>query len=824
MAKIPRISLGRKEKRSFFPLEHDVNTTSDFGFCQPTICKYVTKDTKISLKSKTYIRLAPMPVPTFGRIQVLEHAAFVPMTDVFEAFDYQQSNKTVSSALRSYIPVTTDYCTNGWLLSILFTKCYQIGYLYETDFNRFLSELPFRFNFVFDAALFSDSVGGAAKYIHDMYVDKKIPRFVDILNDPALWRNISDTDAQNIVSWVAQLIYNAQNMDSSFTYFLNKELLDSPRQDSATTPLVNNIDVNGSIAATGYNLIPLLAFTWLSDLSYKRSIWDGSSSGSLGVSFYPLSASRQLDGATSTNVRRQPVTDSRNQYIYEAMDIHSSDMTFVMNLPHTVVTGYAGQFVYVGAYATPTGKRLLKALNGCRITFGRENKVSLPKLFAYYKVWFDKYNPGRNFQWRDTACYKLIHTYYDTGLPSQEVYRQSDSDISYNFLSRSIIETLRKNVLDFISDIPQCVYVSELDNVTVATDSPILENTIPNSTDVVDYQIYSPTTLSSGAGDTLQPPSTRYDTDQLSTDTSKPYYNADSTVNGLSIRFLNTLYKLVNKNSVLGSKVDDYLRAHGISNGLPKTKVIGDDSIFCNVDEVFATMNNDSTVLGEYGGKAIGSTEDPSRNKTAPTFHFETDSHGYIIQLLCAVPHGGYVQGSEIDPVSRYDFYQSDFDSLGMEALPQSYVVGRQNLFMSLRSIDRVFGFVPRYFHLKTINNLSNGGFAFHSDQSQFLPYSLDKIFSTGDIDTFLGFAGYPGSDRMFNQDIPCDEELRYIGRYEHYGNFNRVFYDTTGTTDNFIIHIIQDMKMYAPMLPIDKSFETYDEESDDSSVTLEHA
>lgn len=822
MAKIPRISLGRKEKRSFFPLEHDVNTTSDFGFCQPTICKYVTKDTKISLKSKTYIRLAPMPVPTFGRIQVLEHTAFVPMTDVFEAFDYQQSNKTVSSALRSYIPTTTDYCTNSWLLSLLFTKCYQIGYLYETDFNRFLSELPFRFNFVFDAALFSDSVGGAAKYIHDMYIDKKIPRFVDILNDTALWSNISDTDAQNIVSWVAQLVYNAQNMDSSFTYFLNSELLGKRRQDSATSPLVNNIDDSGSIAVTGYNLIPLLAFTWLSDLSYKRSIWDGSSSGSLGGSFYPLSASRQFNGATSTDVRRQPVTDSRNQYIYEAFDIHSSDMTFVMNLSHSVVTGYTGQFIYVGAYATPTGKRLLKTLNGCRITFGRETRVSLPKLFAYYKVYFDKYNPGRNMQWRDTACYKLIHTYYDTGLPSQMVYDTSIGDTTYSFLSQSIVETLRKNVLDFISDIPRCVYVSDLDNITVATDSPILENTQPDSSSFVGIGT-DITTLSDDAGHRLSVPSGRTARQALITNSTDPYYNA-TYPSGLSVRFLNTLYKLVNKNSVLGSKVDDYLRAHGISNGLPQTKVIGDDSIFCNVDEVFATMNNDSTVLGEYGGKAIGSTEDPSRKKTAPTFHFETDSHGYIIQILCAVPHGGYVQGSDIDPVNRYDFFQSEFDSLGMEALPQSYVVGRQNLFTHLKTENKVYGFVPRYFHLKTINNLSNGGFAFHSEQPQFLPYSLDKIFSTGDVDMFLGWAGYPNSEQFFNPDIPCDEELRYIGRYEHYGNFNRVFYDTTGITDNFIIHIIQDLKMYAPMLPIDKSFETYDEESDDSSVTLEHA
>ena len=821
MVKIPRISIGRKEKRSFFPLEHDVNTTSDFGFCQPTICKYVTKDTKISIKSKTYIRLAPMPVPTFGRIQVLEHTAFVPMTDVFEAFDYQQANKTVSSALRSYIPQTTDYCSNTFLLQLLLTKCYQLSDYYNTDFNRFLSELPFRFNFVFDAALFTD-LNGTAKYIHDMYLDKKIPRYVDILNDSALWENIPDVHAVNIVSWIAQLVYNATNPDSDFTSFLNDQLLGTVGHSDDEIPLVNNIDEQGNINSSGYKLLPLICFTWLSDLSYKRNIWDGSSTGPLGGSLYPTSYSRQFNGATISDVRRQPVTDSRNNYIFEAMDIHSSDMSFVMNLSHTVVDGYAGQFIYVGVYATPTGKRILKALNGCRITFGRETRVSLPKLFAYYKVWFDKYNPGRNLQWRDTACYKLIHTYYDTGLPSQTVYNRMTGDTTYSFLSQSIIDTLRKNLLEFISDIPSCVYVSELDNVTVATDSPILENTTPDSTGYLSLA-EDKTTLSYGSGNALIAPLSSQSIQTIGESTNNPYYSTNQ-LNGLSVRFLNTLYKLVNKNSVLGAKVDDYLRAHGISNGLPKTKVIGDDSIFCNVDEVFATMNNDSTVLGEFGGKSIGSTEDPSRQKTAPTFHFETDSHGYIIQLLCAVPHGGYVQGSDIDPVGRYDFYQPEFDSLGMEALPQSYVVGRQNLFTSLKSINNVYGFVPRYFHLKTINNLSNGGFAFNSEQSQFLPYSLDKLFSTGDIDMFLGFAGYPNSEQYFNPDIPCDEELRYIGRYEHYGNFNRIFYDTTGITDNFIVHIIQDLKMYAPMLPVDKSFETFDEDSDDGAVTLEHA
>ena len=112
MVSIGKVNIGRKDKRAFFPLNHDVNTTSDFGFCQPTLIRHFIKGSKISLRSKTYVRLAPLPVPTFGRIECKQHTSFVPVKEVFEAFEYQQSNKSVSSALRSYVPVTTDYCTN----------------------------------------------------------------------------------------------------------------------------------------------------------------------------------------------------------------------------------------------------------------------------------------------------------------------------------------------------------------------------------------------------------------------------------------------------------------------------------------------------------------------------------------------------------------------------------------------------------------------------------------------------------------------------------------------------------------------------------------
>ena len=68
------------------------------------------------------------------------------------------------------------------------------------------------------------------------------------------------------------------------------------------------------------------------------------------------------------------------------------------------------------------------------------------------------------------------------------------------------------------------------------------------------------------------------------------------------------------------------------------------------------------------------------------------------------------------------------------------------------------------------------------------------------------------------------DEELRYIGKDESFGNYDRIFYDTTGHTDNFIAYIDNTVKMYANMKPISDSFEAYDETQDTDTVDVSHS
>lgn len=828
MVSIGRINIGRKEKRAFFPLNHDVETTSDFGFCQPTLVRQFIKGSKINLQTKTFVRLSAMPCPTFGRIECKQHTAFVPINDVFEAFDYQQSNKAVSSALRSYVPSTTDWANNIFYLDTLFHIMYGVSTYYSTDLNKWLECLPFRLSLYINSSAVHKLNGGNPSAVITELVDAvgRSTEF-DIFNDVRIWgpeSTISNDLRKILFGLGCNIVYNRLGA------YLNA-LFQVPRP----VALHGEVNLDGTLASSPI-VLPLGIFSYMYTdvygtaggstdhrVNFGRHLYGdaGVVPGTNGA--YIWASTNQLIYRSTDTLPLSPasrimsVKDSRNAYIFDAISAQNADMMFKFAgdidfwFNENYHAGYDGN-VSLGVHFTPNGKRILKVLTASRINFGRVRPSTNEKLYAYYKVWFDKYNAGRNLQWRDTFAYKLIHTFYDTGVPTAQLFYEPE-DLPFAF-TEEMFATLRSNWMHFILELANCTYCSPNDNITVATDSPILENTQPQGDDV-----FLPSDRF-GNGSILELPESRNTIVQFDTDDSKPYYTTEQNT-GLSIRMMQTLYKLVNKNSVLGSKVDDYLRAHGIANGLPKSMVLGDQSFSCGIEEVYGTVNNESTALGEYAGKGIGAIG--TDQHPAKTMHFECDTFGYLIQLTTLVPLAGYVQAMGHDCITRYDFYQSEFDSLGMEVLPQSSVIGRQFCFGEHFKADSVFGFVPRYFNLKVENNLANGGFAFPSEMANFLPYSLDKIFTTGTPDDFINRAP-EYAETEYNRDLVCDEELRYIGRYEKYGNFNRIFYDTTGRNDNFIVHIVQDLTMYAPMRAIDNSYETFDEFNDDNHVSLEHA
>lgn len=774
MVALPGISIGKKNKRSFFDLTHDVNTTSDFGFCQPTLVREFYKDCKINLKTKEFVRLGAMPCPTFGRIEVKTHTAFVPVKETFLAFDYLQSQKSVTSAFRTYVPQCADYVTANTILGSIFelmcdTRSYYNSGTNSFDASRFLG----RFSVW---ALWSEFCPQS----HPLYNTRPLDDMVDIVNDDAITND-------SMLSYMAcTALFNLVCGDPASIDFVNSPFYGRLKvADRFNRASLGTINTQTGEEQAIYNQLWYLNFATYNPKRPSSPAWPIDNPPYSGEG-YGYEFMRSYDKLVLLDDWSDDFSQSMS---WDKPDFRLGRWTVEMT---NTVGATSSVNLYVNMHLSRAGRRLYKVLTGCRISFGTKNKkIDMMRLLSYYKAWFDKYNPGRNLQWLDTNAFGLIHSYYDYGSVLENVLNGRGSDytrIPYNLRPRYFAFWY-----NFLVDLPQCCYVLKPDNMTCATSSPLLEID-SNGPSLSRLRMYA-------------------DND----DVDSPFYinvqsddiygngNGIDETGGLGIQLLNRIYHLVNKNSVIGSKIDEYLKAHNISRGLPQSNVLGDTEFMCNIDDVFATAGTIEANLGEYAGKGIGSG-------SSEVMNFECESFGYLVQIVSVVPLGGYVQGMRDCPISRYDFYQAEFDSLGMEPMSKSNFLNRRFNIEKFAEDETVFGFRPRYFGLKFENNLANGGFSLYSQQTQYLPYCLDRIFSLDDF------------DHVNQEDYVADEELRYVGRYERFGNYDRIFYDTKGLTDNFIIHMIQELKMYAPWKPISESYDTFDKDVDDTSIDVEKA
>lgn len=801
MVTLPKINLGRKERRSHFNLQHDVETTADFGYCQPTINRMFIKGSKINLTTKSVTRFSPMPCPTFGRIEIKTHTAWVPMSEIYPAFDFQQSQKSISSAVRTYTPSTVDNILPLQILWMLFGRlqsqvCNKVEWINDPGVR---DTIPFRISIQSS----EDNVIASSDLSQGATVR---PGTFDIINDEEILSNAVKT--YNGLS----LAENAWKWLTEFSGLLP--------WDSDENPIVYS--PNGAILDDSSEMIPLQL---MMSVVPSRKYYDYSTllTHNSSHDYWPVAtliAPFSFNGYPSPSGSNQKViyNDAIDAIdidvarghagFWESMSLENADLRIKVPknaVSYTAINDEDGtenkscDSFYICIHLTPFGRRLLGKVFSCAKIYFRElnKEKSILPLLANYKVWFDKYNPGRNVQWRDTSAYKLIHSYYDTGVPLSAIYTDVSSALQYD--TNDIRVMRRKAFWDFLCDLGQMFYSLPIDNITAATPDVLLQS---DETNVGMDNILMP----GGPGQFVNP--------EVSQSTD-PYGIVQNELSGgptgLGVMLLQRLYHLVNKNSVIGSKVDEYLRVHGISNGLPESHVLGDDKYMVNIDEVFATVNNDQSFLGEYAGKALG-------GGSTSRMTYETNSYGYLIQMLCVVPLGGYCQDGCHDYLTRYDFYNAAFDSLGKQAMPYSEFLGR-TYDLDISRTPSTFGFVPRYFDLKIQNNTSLGGFALRSQQAQFLPYTLNRLFNVADSVQLPSGKVYPQSITF-----AADEELRYIGKDENMGNYDRIFYDTSGYSDNFIIHMVQDMDMYAPMKAIEESYDTFDNEIDNDSVKVSHA
>lgn len=127
MFNIGKVSLGVSTKKYSKPMSFDNNTTFSFGAVQPLFCQLLMAKASINVNARQLVRLAPLPVPTFARMKLVNKYCFVPISDVFPAFEnlmsgipYTPDSTGNDVSLSSYVPITLPFISNRVLLGLVF--------------------------------------------------------------------------------------------------------------------------------------------------------------------------------------------------------------------------------------------------------------------------------------------------------------------------------------------------------------------------------------------------------------------------------------------------------------------------------------------------------------------------------------------------------------------------------------------------------------------------------------------------------------------------------------------------------------------------------
>lgn len=805
MAKVGKIGVGVNDKLNFHDFKHDVNSTLGFGFCEPTLIHSMHAKSKIDLQTKSLVRLAPLPCPTFGRMKAKTDTVFVPMIDVFEAWNEFVTGTGYTTRYTSGVPTTVDYITFHDLFNIMLNMGCIDSYNADTfklDNINTLFKQMFTFSFSINWNIFSDGDEMENDWAPSNWTD------LDVLMSSAT----TPKGKQRALRFLSQFIsictsYGNDSVNLSDYLEMNEFITNS-------NEFFSEFDAS---AHDGLYWIFLNANKGLHSF-FKPSYFENADMRDRTGFFNELP-----DLATAFNnapdvvksIFDMPRTHENYDYSFvytpgnvihwankDAFD-HDSDDENINSIDNTQSEKYK---VCLNFHLTPYGKRIMKIINAMGVTSRFNDNIELPKLFAYYKAWFDLYDPQRNKQWKQTNAFKLIHNFFDFRVTTHDWLNH------YNTPPYTPHTVCLSIFRDFIIDLVKCNYYFGADTITVANRYPLQ----PASGDIDDPNILQGLTNVAYQG--------RSDGNVFTVSSAEQGFGTQSSTDGLltsiSVIALERLYYAINKESALASNIEDIMRTRfGVD--IKSTRILGRSDYDIEIDPVFGTVNNDQTMLGEYAGKSVANGSTGDIKFTAPV-------QGYVIQLFSIVPYGGYVQGSIPAQIERGDFYNdftAMYDSLGYEPLRKSQVLGRESVINNFETTDSTFGFVPQMFHLKYRNNLANGGFSFHSERNSFLPYSLDRIFSEGEInDSVSTTLGNNSPSYSKPIDVVPDPIMRTVGLYEGFGNYDRIFYDTTGLSDNFILHMIQDLKYYSPMKSISQSFDTFDKDVDDDVREVERS
>lgn len=115
-----KFNIGISSRKHSHDKSYHVDTTSDFGSFQPLLSEFLNPNDKIVVSDmRQLIRNGVMPAPTFGDIKCVNDFTFVPVSDIFPAYDALISGQSVTTSSRKYIPQSVPTVSNRVLVLAL---------------------------------------------------------------------------------------------------------------------------------------------------------------------------------------------------------------------------------------------------------------------------------------------------------------------------------------------------------------------------------------------------------------------------------------------------------------------------------------------------------------------------------------------------------------------------------------------------------------------------------------------------------------------------------------------------------------------------------
>lgn len=480
-----------------------------------------------------------------------------------------------------------------------------------------------------------------------------------------------------------------------------------------------------------------------------------------------------------------------------------------------LVNFVAGEKHVIAAFRYSTRVKHLRSVFiglGYSLALQDWSKVNALPIFAFYKAWFDIFAPKRTVAWTDTDVFKFLKYVSD----SYFINLGNDED-NMNVVFKSLSDCYYVSNDDFVS-----VHRSTLENVSLNRFPFITELGVSTSTP-------------------------NFSTSQ------QPYSYSTNALSLISFDVVKRLTRFVNKDSIIGQKMSTWVRNHfgaQVANSLYQDVYhVKTDILPLQINDVFSTADTADASsqsgerLGSYAGKGIGFGDTGCR--------FHSDRHGYLLCISAIVPKSGYFQGNDTSlyGLDRFTLPSADFDALGMEVTPFGFIAGDIGYTDMTASTDQKldysagFGFVPRFSGYKFKKNIVNGDMSRRSLIDSMSPYYLDRILQTGDA-LYQSMADNKFAKiRQFYPSLPkASEQWRYLTKYPWLGDYDRIFYnddvyhgststpvdssseDIDGSAarpDNFIVQSLFTMKIQDVLKPLAMSYDTFDEDSDNTSTEV---